>query len=66
MLPWRPFSALNSLNAIDLLSDLQGEVVVDLGSGGGLDCFLAAQKGALCHHGPSHADSGTTSLLTIY
>jgi hypothetical protein len=41
-----------SLNALDSLSVLQGEVVVDLGSGGGLDCFLAAQKGAL-RHGPS-------------
>lgn len=26
------------------MKPLQGETVVDLGSGGGLDCFLAAQK----------------------
>lgn len=41
---WMCFLRSISLNALD--SILQGEVVVDLGSGGGLDCFLAAQKGA--------------------
>src|SRR5512140_762558 len=31
-------------NPVALASLKPGEVVIDLGSGGGLDCFLAAQK----------------------
>jgi len=32
-------------NPVALAMLIEGETVVDLGSGGGLDCFLAAKKG---------------------
>src|SRR4030066_833066 len=32
-------------NPVALASLKEGEIVVDLGSGGGLDCFLAAKRG---------------------
>jgi arsenite methyltransferase len=35
---------LGCVNPVELASLKEGETVIDLGSGGGLDCFLAAKK----------------------